>query len=123
MEVYDESGQLLEHYDLETGWLETATRTVRHEAMEAVAEQSHEELLREYENGGRDVAIVIDVPGTPARDAWDEEIEIQVYHPYTAEELAEQARQRAMNVSPAELMEAMTELAGLVAELMEKEAM
>lgn len=116
MEVYDENGSLLEQYDLNAGWLETTTRTIHHDAVEGVAEQSHEEVLREYPNGGKDVAIVIDVPGVEACDAWDEEVEILIYHPYTAEELAEQARQRAMNVSPGELMEAMTELAALLAE-------
>ena len=36
---------------------------------------------------GKDVEKVIDVPGIEAHPAWDEEIPIQIYVPYTQEEL------------------------------------
>ena len=59
-----------------------------HEAVEAVPEQFHYETIREYPNGGKDVEIVIDVPGVEAADAWDEYEDILRYIPFTEVELA-----------------------------------
>lgn len=87
MEIYNENMELIENPDLELGWLEDSFRTVHHEAVEAVEEKWHYEVVAEYENGGQDVERVIDVPGVEAREAWDEEIPIRIYHPYTQEEL------------------------------------
>ncbi len=88
MEIFDLSGNPLENPDLSLGRLESRTRTVHHDAVEGVEEIWHYETVREYPNGGRDVRRVIDVPGVPAAEAWDEEIACQVYIPYTQEELA-----------------------------------
>ena len=65
--------------------------------MEGVEEVSHYETVTEYPGGGRDVRKVIDVPGVPARHAWTEQLPIQRYIRYTAEELAaqEEARKKA----------------------------
>ena len=41
----------------------------------------------EYENGGKDVEKVIDVPSMAAHPAWDEGIPIQIYVPYMQDEL------------------------------------
>lgn len=87
MEIYNESMERIEAPDLSLGWLEDSTRTVHHEAVEGVEEKWHHEVVKEYPNGGKDVRKVIDVPGVTAQEAWDEEIPIQIYHPYTAEEL------------------------------------
>lgn len=87
MEIYNEQMELIENPDLELGWLEDSSRTVHHEAIEAVEEVWHYEVTAEYPNGGKDVARVIDVPGVEAQEAWNEEIPIQIYHPYTQEEL------------------------------------
>ena len=43
---------------------------------------------------GRDVRKVIDVPGVPAQAAWTEQVPIQKYVRYTAEELAAQEKER-----------------------------
>ena len=40
---------------------------------------------------GRDVRKVVDVPGVDPQPAWDEEVPVQRYILYTAEELAAQA--------------------------------
>lgn len=89
MEIYNEQMERIENPDLNLGWLEDTFRTVHHEAIEAVEEIWHYEVAAEYENGGKDVVRVVDVPGVEAKDAWDEEIPIQIYHPYTEEELAQ----------------------------------
>lgn len=67
-----------------------------HEAVEAVEEQGHWEVVAEYPNGGKDVEWVIDVPGVEAKAAWDEYEDILRYIPYTAEELEEIERQKAL---------------------------
>ena len=88
MEIYNERMERIENPDLSLGTLNSGKRTVHHEAVQGVDEVWHYETVAEYPNGGRDIRKVIDVPGVAARDAWDEEIAIQIYTPYTDEELA-----------------------------------
>lgn len=87
MEIYNEQMELVENPDLSLGYLKLGTRTEHHEAIEGVEEVWHYETIAEYPNGGKDVEKVIDVPGVEAKEAWDEEIQIQVYVLYTQEEL------------------------------------
>lgn len=87
MEIYNEAMERIENPDLTLGYLRDSARTVHHEAVEGVEEQWHYETIREYENGGKDIQRVIDVPGVEAREAWDEVIPIRIYVPYTQEEL------------------------------------
>ena len=94
MEIYNENMELIENPDLSFGYLKDSTRTVHHEAIEGVKEQFHYETIVEYENGGKDVEKVIDVPGIEAHPAWDEEISIQIYVPYTQEELGRMEEER-----------------------------
>lgn len=89
MEIYNEQMEPIENPDLTLGWMEHSTRTMHHAAVEAVPDVWHYEVIAEYPNGGKDVARVVDTPGIEAREAWDEEIPIQIYHPYTEEELAQ----------------------------------
>ena len=86
-EVYDQQGNLLDKYDLNLGRLESSTRIERHPAVEGVEEVWHWETVAEYPNGGKDVEKVIDVPGVQAQEAWEEEIPIYIYIPYTQAEL------------------------------------
>ena len=86
-EIYNEQMEHIENPDLTLGYLRPSTRTEHHEAVEGVTEVWHYETIAEYPNGGKDVQKVIDVPGVAARAAWDEEIPIQIYVPYTQEEL------------------------------------
>lgn len=108
MEIYNEAMEPIEHPDLTLGYLKPGVRTVHHEAVEGVEEQWHYETVAEYPNGGKDVSRVIDVPGVEAKDAWDEEIEIQIYVPYTPEELAamEEAKNRPTTEQRIEALEA-----------------
>ena len=87
MEIYNENMELIENPDLSIGYLKNSTRIEHHEAIEGVEEQGHYEVIAEYENGGKDVEWVIDVPYVMAQSAWDEEIQIQIYVLYTQEEL------------------------------------
>lgn len=87
MEIYNENMELIENPDLSLGYLKPSARTEHHEAVEGVEEKWHYETVKEYPNGGKTVKKVIDVTGVPAQKAWDEEIPIQIYIPYTQEEL------------------------------------
>lgn len=85
--IYNEQMERIENPDLTLGYLRPSTRTEHHDAVEGVTEVWHYETVAEYPNGGKDVQKVVDVPGVEAREAWDEEIPIQIYVPYTQEEL------------------------------------
>lgn len=112
--ILDAHGNELQYddIDLNAGKLVDETITVHHDAVEGVEEVSHVEVLKEYyetgpdgtpvldEDGhkvvfGKDVKTIIDVPGVEAKEAWDEQEEIQRYIPYTAEELDKIAKEKA----------------------------
>lgn len=86
-ETYNENMERIENPDLTLGYLKPGTRTVHHEAVQGVQEVWHYETVAKYPNGGKDIRKVVDVPGVEAKAAWDEEIQIQIYVPYTQEEL------------------------------------
>ena len=94
MKIIDENGAALESPDLTLGWLRDETEAVEHPAQEGVPELSHYETVAEYPNGGKDVRKIIDREGIPARDAWTEQVPIQRYIRYTAEELAAKEEER-----------------------------
>ena len=99
-EIYNEAMEPIEKPDLSLGYLTASTRTVHHEAVDGVAEQFHYVTIAEYKNGGKDVEKVTDVPGVEAKPAWDEEIPIQIYVPYTQDELD---RINAERIKPTQL--------------------
>ena len=94
MKIIDENGAAIENPDLTLGYLVDDTEPVEHPAVEGVEEVSHYETVTEYPGGGRDVRKVIDVPGVPAQAAWTEQVPVQRYIRYTAEELAAQEEAR-----------------------------
>ena len=91
MRILDENNIELteEQINLELGYLKPESIiSIHHEAIEETKEVGHYEVIAEYPNGGKDVTWVIDVPGTEAKEAWDEYEDIQRYVLYTKEELA-----------------------------------
>lgn len=92
--IDDKTGLEIQNPDLTQGWLHDETEAVEHPAQEGVPELSHYETVAEYPSGGKDVRKVIDREGVPARDAWTEQVPIQRYILYTAEELAAQEEAR-----------------------------
>lgn len=62
-------------------------KTIHHNAVQAVEEVSHLEVIKTYENGGQDVKKVIDVPAVEGKPAWDEVVKERVFVPYTQKEL------------------------------------
>ena len=91
MKIIDSNSNPIEAPDLTKGYLKPDTQTIHHDAVAGVEEVSHYETIAEYSNGGKDVRKVVDVPGVAAKGAYDEEVEVQRYVLYTAEELAAQA--------------------------------
>lgn len=90
MKIIDENGAAIENPDLTLGYLVDDTVPVEHPAVEGVEEQWHWETVTEYPNGGKDVQKVVDRPGVQAQEEWVEQVPIQKYIRYTAEELAAQ---------------------------------
>lgn len=113
MQIIDKTGAVIDSPDLTKGYLKPETQTVHHDAVAGVEEVSHYETIAEYPNGGKDVRKVVDVPGVAAQDAYDEEVEVQRYVLYTAEELAEQAAAREKAEQQAKLPNTETRLAAL----------
>lgn len=99
MRVFDETKTTeIFYYDLEKGYLKADTLFIAHyEEVKAVEEQGHYEIVAEYPNGGRDVEWVVDVPAVEPQEAWDEYEDIQVYVPYTEEELAKIKQEKYEN--------------------------
>lgn len=103
MKIIDSNGVEIANPDLTKGYLKPETQTVHHDAVAGVEEVSHYETETlpdgtpaiyydaDGREKGRDVRKVVDVPGVAAQEAYDEEVEVQRYVLYTAEELAEQA--------------------------------
>lgn len=112
MKVYNENKtKVLETYDLELGYLK-ADKLFKehHEAVQEVPAitvqakvavitanggkveeigEKHYEVVAEFPNGGKTVREIVETPAIPGKEAYDEYEDIQVYVPYTAEELDE----------------------------------
>lgn len=103
MKIIDSNGLEIATPDLTKGYLKQETQTVHHDAVAGVEEVSHYETETlpdgtpaiyydaDGREKGRDVRKVVDVPGVDPQPAWDEEVPVQRYILYTAEELAAQA--------------------------------
>ena len=116
MKIIDENGAAIETPDLTLGYLVDDTEPVEHPSVEGVDEVSHYETVAEYPNGGRDVRKVIDVPGVPAQAAWTEQMPVQRYIRYTAEELAAQEEARKKQEAKDKLPETVAALQAALAD-------
>ena len=131
MKIIDSNGNPIEAPDLTKGYLKQETQTVHHDAVVGVKEVSHYET-ETFPDGtpaiyydadgrekGRDVRKVVDVPGVEAQEAYDEEVDVQRYVLYTAEELAEQEKARKEAEEKAQLPTAEERLAALEAAMLD----
>lgn len=116
MKIIDETGAVVENPDLTLGYLVGGTEPVEHPAVEGVEEQWHWETVTEYPNGGRDVQKIIDRPGVQAQEEWVEQVPIQKYVRYTAEELAAQEEERKKAEAREELPETVEALRAALAD-------
>ena len=118
MKIIDSSGVEIANPDLTLGYLKPETQTVHHDAVAGVEEVSHYEY-KTYPNGGKDRWKVVDVPGVAAQEAYDEEVDVQRYILYTAEELAAQEKARKEAEEKAQLPTAEERLAALEAAMLD----
>lgn len=118
MKIIDSTGVEIANPDLTLGYLKTETQTIHHDAVAGVEEVSHYEY-KTYPNGGRDRWKVVDVPGVDPQPAWDEEVPVQRYIRYTAEELAAQEKARKEAEEKAQLPTAEERLAALEAAMLD----
>lgn len=118
MKIIDSNGVEIATPDLTKGYLKPETQTVHHDAVAGVEEVSHYEY-KTYPNGGKDRWKVVDVPGVDPQPAWDEEVPVQRYVLYTAEELAAQEKARKEAEEKAQLPTAEERLAALEAAMLD----
>lgn len=117
--------QELEEYDLTAGKLVADKLFVRHhEAVPEVVAKTVEEkvaayqangqsveqhngtyylVVAQYPNGGKDIQEVTPTEASPAKDAYDEYADIYVYVPYTEQDLAAIAANKAISEAKAYL--------------------
>lgn len=117
--------QELEEYDLTAGKLVADKLFVRHhEAVPEVVAQTVEEkvaayqangqsveqhngtyylVVAQYPNGGKDIEEIFPTQAVPAKEAYDEYEDIYVYTPYTEQELAVIAANKAISEAKAYL--------------------
>ena len=131
MKIIDSNGNPIETPDLTKGYLKSETQTVHHDAVAGVEEVSHYETETlpdgtpaiyydaDGREKGRDVRKVVDVPGVDPQPAWDEEVPVQRYILYTAEELAAQEKARKEAEEKAQLPTAEERLAALEAAMLD----
>ena len=95
MKIYNqEKTEILENADLEKGYLIEDTLTTHIDYVAPIQEVGHYETIREYPNGGKDVKWVVEVQGVKEVPEHDTVEQIQVYIPYTAEELQKMADEK-----------------------------
>lgn len=131
MKIIDSNGNPIENPDLTKGYLKQETQTIHHDAVAGVEEVSHYETETlpdgtpaiyydaDGREKGRDVRKVVDVPGVDPQPAWDEEVPVQRYILYTAEELAAQEKARKEAEEKAQLPTAEERLAALEAAMID----
>ena len=74
--------------DFSKGYLKEEKIFIKHhDAVSAVEEQGHYEIIKEYPNGGKDAEWVIDVPKVEAKEAYDEYEYIKRFIKFTQKEL------------------------------------
>lgn len=90
MRIFDELDNELNanELDFSKGYLKEEKIFIKHhDAVSAVEEQGHYEIIKEYPNGGKDVEWIIDVPKVEAKEAYDEYEDIQRFVKFTQKEL------------------------------------
>lgn len=97
MKILDEQGIEVFDPDMTLGRLIPEIITEHIPAVEAVEETGHYEVVRTYDNGGMDLEFIVDTPGAEGCAAHDEDVLIQRYVEYTAEELAAMQQEQNEN--------------------------
>ena len=113
MRIFDNKNFQVDQPDLQKGRLKRDRIFVKHhEAVEEVPEEGHWETVKEYQNGGKDVAWVVDVQGVQAKEAWDEQEDILRYVEYADDDLSLNDRVRLLERQMTEIIQLLTKNGG-----------
>lgn len=96
LEIYNEDKTkklTIEECDLTKGYLIHGSIQKIIPEKQEIAEQGHYETIREYPNGGKDVVWKVDVPRRLYEKEKIEDIPIQIYIPYSPEEILQREKQ------------------------------
>lgn len=99
MKIYNqEKTQELTNVDLTKGYLISDVIQVEIPGQAGTMEKGHWHTIKEYENGGKDVEWVVDVPGIEPVEPKIVEEQIYVFIPYSNEELLQKAKEERISV-------------------------
>ena len=88
MRIFDKFDNVMTTYDDTKGYLKNDSLFIcHHDAVEAIEEQGHFEVIAEYPNGGKDVEWIVDVSAVEAKEAWDEYEDILRFVEFDSKEL------------------------------------
>lgn len=113
MKIYnEEKTQELNEQDLDftLGYLKSDKRLLSHHDAVEGRNAVYADRIVEEENGGVSVYKDLVTPAVEAKEEWDEYENIQVYIPYTAEELKERADKKRHAELKAELEKVMEDI-------------
>lgn len=97
MRIIDKDGREITNPDLNLGRISIDhILKQHHDAVPATPEQGH---WQDVDGHAGAQAWIVDKPGTPAREAWDEYETVERYTPYTPDELAAHAGQQAQDAA------------------------
>lgn len=95
MRTVTTDGTEVQSPDLELGFVEQGKLLVQHhDETPYVPAQYTEELVAEYDNGGKLYKTVETSPEIPYQPAWDEYEDVYFYYPYSEEQLANIEKQK-----------------------------
>lgn len=105
MRYFDENGKEISNPNKTLGYgTPEKILIAHHESETGTAEVGHYKVVRTYPNGGKDVEWVVDVPGLPAKEAWDEYEDILRWHWFTEEEKAERNKPSQLDSIEAQVL-------------------
>lgn len=99
-----------EELDFELGFLKADKLLIAHHDAVTAREAVYADRIVEEENGGISVYKDLVTPAVEAKEAWDEYEDIQLYVPYTEEELKERADKKRHAELKAELEKVMEDI-------------
>lgn len=99
MKIYNQDKtNILTEYDLDKGYLKDDYIDIILPEIQEVKEQGHYEVIKEYENNGKDVKWVVDVEGVKYQPKRTVKEHIKVYVLYNKEEMLNILREKRENI-------------------------
>lgn len=99
MKIYNQDKtNILTEYDLDKGYLKDDYIDIILPEIQEVKEQGHYEVIKEYENNGKDVKWVVDVEGVKYQPKRTVKEHIKVYVLYNKEEMLDILREKRENI-------------------------